>query len=108
MQLRRKSLLKKFGSALEKERPRPDVTLNEVHDLWLNHAFPDFTEIGDIKVTALVSAQDMGDDLVIGSLGPCQLEQICLNLGSMNSHKEDSYSPPKAAILFTLMNLKWS
>jgi hypothetical protein len=105
MQLRKKSLLKKCESALEKERPRPVGSLNEVHDFWLNHALPNFTKIGDLKVTALISAQDMGDDLVIGSLEACQLEQICLTIGSMNSHKEDSYSPTKAAILFTLMNL---
>jgi hypothetical protein len=44
-----------------------------VPDLWLNHSLPDFTEIGDIKVTVLARVQDMGDDLVIGSLEAMQI-----------------------------------
>jgi pimeloyl-ACP methyl ester carboxylesterase len=67
------TLLKSFGSELAKVRPRPDGTLNEVRDLWLNHSLPDFTEIGDIRVTTLASVQDMGDDLVIGSLEAMQI-----------------------------------
>jgi pimeloyl-ACP methyl ester carboxylesterase len=67
------TLLKSFGSTLAKERPRPDGTLNEVRDLWLKHALPDFTEIGDIRVTTLASVQDMGDDLIIGTLEAMQI-----------------------------------
>jgi pimeloyl-ACP methyl ester carboxylesterase len=67
------TLLKNFGYRFAEERPRSDGTLNELRDFWLKYALPDFAEIGDIKVTVLASVQDMGDDLVIGSLEAMQI-----------------------------------
>jgi pimeloyl-ACP methyl ester carboxylesterase len=67
------TLLKSFGNSFAKERPRPDGTLNELRDFWLKYPLPDFADIGDIKVTLLASVQDMGDDLVIGSLEAMQI-----------------------------------
>ncbi|MGO4893564.1 alpha/beta fold hydrolase [Flavobacterium sp. W21_SRS_FM6] len=67
------TLLKNFGYSFAKKRPRPDGTLNELRDFWLKYPLPDFTDIGDVKVTVLASIQDMGDDLVIGSLQAMQI-----------------------------------
>ena len=61
-------LLKDMGLRMAEEHPRPDGLLNEVRDLWLMSPLPDFADIGDIKITTLVSVQSMGDDLVLGSL----------------------------------------
>jgi pimeloyl-ACP methyl ester carboxylesterase len=65
--------LKNFGYSFAEERPRLDGTLNELRDFWLKYPLPDFADIGDIKITVLASVQDMGDDLVIGSLEAMQI-----------------------------------
>jgi pimeloyl-ACP methyl ester carboxylesterase len=66
-------LLKDSGNRIAEERPRSDGLLNELRDLWLKYPLPDFADIGDIKVTVLASVQDMGDDLVLGSLKAMQI-----------------------------------
>jgi hypothetical protein len=66
-------LLKDLGNRIAEERPRSDGLLNELRDLWLKYPLPDFADIGDIKVTVLASVQDMGDDLVLGSLKAMQI-----------------------------------
>jgi hypothetical protein len=53
-------LLKDMGASMAEVHTRPDGLLNELRDFWLTSPLPDFSEIGDIKVTALVSVQDMG------------------------------------------------
>jgi pimeloyl-ACP methyl ester carboxylesterase len=67
------NLLKDFGSSFAKQRPRQDGTMNELRDFWLKYPQPDFADIGDIKVTVIASIQDMGDDLVIGTLEAMQI-----------------------------------
>jgi len=66
-------LLKEYGYQFAENRPRLDGTLNELRDFWLKRPMPDFSDIGDIKITVLVSLQDMGDELVIGSLEAMQI-----------------------------------
>jgi pimeloyl-ACP methyl ester carboxylesterase len=66
-------LLKDLGNRIAEERPRSDGLLNELRDLWLKYPLPDFVDIGDIKVTAIASVQDMGDELVLGSLQAMQI-----------------------------------
>ena len=65
--------LKDLGNRIAEERSRSDGLRNELRDLWLKYPLPDFADIGDIKVTVLASVQDMGDDLVLGSLEAMQI-----------------------------------